>query len=53
MASRSTNTASLDLESSLWEATNRLRGNMDSAVSCVRDRVAFWGFDQTTLWGSG
>ena len=22
-------------------------------VSCVRDRVAFSGFDQTTLWGSG
>ena len=22
-------------------------------LSCVRDRVAFWGFDQTTLWGSG
>ena len=22
-------------------------------VSCVRDRVAFRGFDQTTLWGSG
>jgi hypothetical protein len=22
-------------------------------LSCVRDRVAFRGFDQTTLWGSG
>lgn len=32
MASRSTNTKSLDLESSLWDAANRLRGNMDSAV---------------------
>ena len=23
----------------------------DSVVSCVRDRVAFLGLDQTTLWG--
>ena len=24
-----------------------------SIVSCVRDRVAFRGLNQTTLWGSG
>lgn len=25
----------------------------DDGVSCVRDRVAFRGLNQTTLWGSG
>lgn len=31
MASRSTNSSTLGLEASLWEATNRLRSNMDAA----------------------
>ena len=31
----------------------RKRPTDTTLVSCVRDRVAFRGFDQTTLWGSG
>ena len=26
---------------------------LDFILSCVRDRVAFRGLNQTTLWGSG
>ena len=40
--------------SRLWVRSSAVSWFLERArLSCVRDRVAFRGFDQTTLWGSG